>query len=113
MIFDYSTVYRPGLPPTEKRWSGFPKYNFIGGHNDGASVPTQDFVNATASVLEKEGSTLATYSLESGPQGYLPLRDFLANYLNKSTGMKETADDIMLVSGSLQALDLVNDVLLT
>jgi len=113
MVFDYSKVCRPGLPPIEKRWLGFPKYNFIGGHNDGASVPTQDFVSAAARVLDKEGSTLATYSLESGPQGYLPLREFLANYLNKSTGMNETANDILLVSGSLQALDLVNDVLLT
>ena len=113
MAFDYSTVFRPGLPPAAKRWSGFPKYNFVGGHNDGAAVPVQDFIDAAAVVLNREGSPLATYSLESGSQGYLPLREFLAGYLNKSTGMTDTADDILLVSGSLQALDLVNDVLLT
>jgi len=112
MAFDYSTVFRPGLPPAAKRWSGFPKYNFVGGHNDGAAVPVQAFIDAAASVLKREGTTLATYSLESGAQGYLPLREFLADYLHKTTGMVQTADDILMVSGSLQALDLVNDVLL-
>lgn len=112
MTFDYSTVFRADLPPAAKRWSGFPKYNFVGGHNDGAAVPVQDFIEAAAAVLKREGTTLATYSLESGSQGYLPLRDYLAGFLNKTTGMTDTADDILLVSGSLQALDLVNDVLL-
>ncbi|NKB21539.1 MAG: aminotransferase class I/II-fold pyridoxal phosphate-dependent enzyme [Alphaproteobacteria bacterium] len=112
MAFDYSTVFRPNLPPAAKRWSGFPKYNFVGGHNDGAAVPVQDFIDAAAVVLNREGSTLATYSLESGSQGYLPLREYLAGFLDKTTGMVQTAEDILLVSGSLQALDLVNDVLL-
>jgi 2-aminoadipate transaminase len=112
MAFDYSTVFRPNLPPAAKRWSGFPKYNFVGGHNDGAAVPVQDFIDAAAAVLKREGSTLATYSLESGSQGYQPLREYLAGFLNKTTGMVQTAEDILLVSGSLQALDLVNDVLL-
>ena len=112
MAFDYSTVFRPNLPPPAKRWSGFPKYNFVGGHNDGAAVPVQDFIDAAAAVLKREGSTLATYSLESGSQGYKPLREYLAGFLNKTTGMVQTAEDILLVSGSLQALDLVNDLLL-
>lgn len=112
MAFDYSTVFRPGLPPASSRWSGFPKYNFVGGHNDGGAVPVKDFIDAATNVLNREGSTLATYSLESGSQGYLPLREFLAGFLQKTTGMVQTAEDILLVSGSLQALDLVNDVLL-
>ena len=113
MTFDYSRVFRSGLPPAESRWSGFPKYNFVGGHNDGASVPVEDFINASARVLQREGATLATYSLESGSQGYFPLRKFLAAYLAKTNGMQDSAENILLVSGSLQALDLVNDVLLS
>jgi len=113
MTFDYSRVFRSGLPPAECRWSGFPKYNFVGGHNDGASVPVEDFINASAKVLQREGATLATYSLESGSQGYFPLRKFLAAYLAKTNGMQDSAENILLVSGSLQALDLVNDVLLS
>ena len=62
--------------------------------------------------LKREGSTLATYGLASGPQGYRPLRDFLAAKLKRDAGMDCVADDILIVSGSLQALDLVNESLL-
>jgi 2-aminoadipate transaminase len=64
-------------------------------------------------VLRREGRTLATYGLASGPQGYRPLREFLAAKLTRDAGMSCSADDILIVSGSLQALDLVNAALLT
>jgi 2-aminoadipate transaminase len=64
-------------------------------------------------VLAREGRTLSTYGLKSGPQGYRPLRDFLAAKLKRDAGMACGADDILIVSGSLQALDLVNAALLT
>ena len=56
----------------------------------------------------REGRTLATYGLASGPQGYRPLREFLVAKLKRDAGIACTADDILIVSGSLQALDLVN-----
>src|SRR3954447_699924 len=63
-------------------------------------------------VLLREGKTLATYGLASGPQGYLPLREFLAKKLKRDAGIETAADEILIVSGSLQALDLVNAMLL-
>ena len=54
----------------------------------------------------------ATYGLASGPQGYRPLREFLTAKLKRDAGIACSADDIMIVSGSLQALDLVNQTLL-
>ena len=51
-------------------------------------------------------------ALATGPQGYRPLREFLAAKLKRDAGIACTADDILIVSGSLQALDLVNGVLL-
>src|SRR3981081_4158476 len=48
----------------------------------------------------------------SGPQGDRPLRDFLVTKLKRDAGITCAADDIMIVSGSLQALDLVNQTLL-
>lgn len=112
MAFDYGSVLRADLPPPAVRWTGFPPYNFIGGHNDADQVPVEAFVAAARSVLEREGRTLATYGLASGPQGYRPLRAFLAASLNARTGMRVSDDDVLIVSGSLQALDLVNAVLL-
>ena len=63
-------------------------------------------------MLEREGATLATYGLESGPQGYRPLRQFLVEKLKRTAGISCTADEILITSGSLQALDLVNGLLL-
>src|ERR1700722_4396900 len=98
-VFDFTPLLAENLPPPAVKWNGFPKYNFVGGHND-------------ADVLTREGRTLATYGLASGPQGYRPLREFLAQKLKRNAGISCTADEILITSGSLQALDLVNGILL-
>ena len=110
-LFDYTQLLRPDLPPAAMRWTGFPKYNFVGGHNDAGSVPVDDLADAAAAVLKREGSTLATYGLQSGPLGYRPLRDFIARKLARDAGIACSADEILITSGSLQGLDLVNQVL--
>lgn len=111
MSFDYSSLLRPDLPPPAARWNGFPAYNFVGGHNDADAVPVGALADAAARVLAREGRDLARYGLQSGPQGYRPLREFLAASLGARTGMRVTPDEVLIVSGSLQALDLVNAVL--
>src|SRR3989440_7720031 len=108
MTFDYAPLLRAGLPPAAARWTGLAKYNFTGGNNDADQVPVDGLIAAAQAVLRREGRTLATYGLASGPQGYRPLREFLATKLNRDAGMSCTFDDILIVSGSLQALDLVN-----
>ena len=113
MPFDFSPLFPPGTPAPAMRWTGAPKYNFTGGNNDPDAVPLQGLMQAAQTVLEREGRTLATYGLKSGPQGYRPLREFLSTKLKRDAGMDCSADDILIVSGSLQALDLVNAALLT
>jgi 2-aminoadipate transaminase len=110
--FDFAPLLAPGLPPPAAKWAGRAKYNFIGGNNDADEVPVDGLVAAAASVLKREGATLATYGLESGPLGYRPLREFLADKLKRTAGIACTADEILITSGSLQGLDLVNGVLL-
>jgi len=109
---DFAPLLATGLPPPAVKWNGFPKYNFVGGHNDGEQVPVDALVAAATAVLTREGRTLATYGLESGPQGYRPLRAFLVDKLKRDAGIACTADNILVTSGSLQALDLVNGILL-
>lgn len=111
--FDFAPLLAAGLPPPAAPWKGFPRYNFIGGHNDAAMVPVEDLVAAATGVLSREGPTLATYGLQSGPLGYRPLREFLAHKLGHDAGMSCGPDDILLTSGSLQGLDLVNGLLLS
>ena len=103
---------RPGLPPPAAKWNGFPKYNFIGGNNDAEQLPVDGLVAAATEVLRREGSTLATYGLASGPLGYRPLREFLVAKLARDAGITCSQDEILITSGSLQAIDLVNGVLL-
>ena len=52
------------------------------------------------------------YNLGGGPQGYPGLREFVAGKLDSQRGIAAAADDILITSGSLQGLDLVNQVLL-
>src|SRR4051812_18623279 len=111
-IFDFAPLLPAGLPAPAARWTGLAKYSFVGGNNDSDGVPVDGLLDAINAVLRREGKALATYNLAHGPQGYLPLREFLAKKLKRDAGMVCTADDIMIVSGSLQALDLVNHTLL-
>lgn len=111
--FDFTPLLATGLPPAAAKWNGFPKYNFVGGNNDADQVPVAKLLEASASVLTREGATLATYGLNSGPLGYRPLREFLVSKLKRDAGITSTADEILITSGSLQGLDLVNGLLLS
>src|SRR6202042_795243 len=110
--FDFAPLLPAGLPAPAAKWTGLAKYSFVGGNNDPDQVPLEGLIDAVNAVLKREGKTLATYGLASGPQGYRPLRDFLTTKLKRDAGIGCNADDILIVSGSLQALDLVNASLL-
>ena len=111
--FDFTPLFPPGLPAPSARWTGLAKYSFVGGNNDSEQVPVDGLIAAVDAVLRREGKTLATYGLAHGPQGYLPLREFLTAKLKRDAGINCTVDDLLIVSGSLQALDLVNHTLLS
>jgi 2-aminoadipate transaminase len=110
--FDFAPLLSAGLPAPVAKWAGLAKYSFIGGNNDPDQVPIDGLIEAVNAVLKREGKTLATYGLASGPQGYRALREFLTTKLKRDAGIACVADDILIVSGSLQALDLVNQTLL-
>ncbi|THD46133.1 MAG: PLP-dependent aminotransferase family protein [Bradyrhizobium sp.] len=111
-MFDFTPLLPAGSPAPAAKWTGLAKYSFVGGNNDPDQVPVEGLTEAVNAVLRREGRTLATYGLSSGPQGYLPLRQFLTAKLERDAGIACAADDILIVSGSLQALDLVNATLL-
>ena len=109
--FSFAIVARADLPPPALRFTGFPKYNFVGGHNDPDSLPAADLTAAAVAVMSREARDLAMYGMTSGPQGYLPLRHFLVKKLKKDAGITCTVDDLLITSGSLQGIDLVNAML--
>lgn len=111
-MFDMTQLQRPGLPAAQAPFKGFPAYNFVGGHNDADHSPAGLLAKSLVARLSAEGRDLATYNLATGPQGYLPLRELVAANLNRRAGMSCSVDQILITSGSLQALDLVNTLLL-
>lgn len=108
--FDFSSLFSSTLPPPAAKWGGSARYNFTGGHNDPDMVPVEALRKAADAVLAREGQALATYNVGHGPLGYRPLREFIAEKLKRDAGIECDADEVLLVSGSLQALDLVNGV---
>jgi 2-aminoadipate transaminase len=112
--FDFVPLVPAGLPPPAAKYTGVPPFNFTGGHNDADELPLDDLIAAANSVLRREGRTLASYGFAtSGPQGHRPLREFLVEKLKRDAGIVCTADEILVTSGSLQAIDLINGVLLS
>ena len=109
--FAYSNLFRKDLPPPAPRWTGFPKYNFIGGHNDPVRIPAAALAEAATSVLRRRGADLALYNFD-GPQGYLELRQLVVDKVAQRPAIKCTVDDVLITSGSGQAIDLVNGLLL-
>jgi len=109
--FDFSSVLRSDVPPPAAKYTGLPKYNFVGGHIDPDSLPAADLGAAATAVMQREARNLALYGMTSGPQGYLGLREFLVRKLATDAGITCTTDEILITSGSLQGIDLVNAML--
>ncbi|MYH76609.1 MAG: PLP-dependent aminotransferase family protein [Acidimicrobiaceae bacterium] len=112
MSFDMTALLRAGLANGEAEWAGDPPFNFVGGHNDPASVPFGGFAEAATAALARHGPALAKYNLGGSPQGHLPLREFISEALARRAHMSTDASEVLVTSGSLQALDLVNAGLL-
>jgi len=112
MSFDFNSLVPAGSPPPAVRWAPPGKYNFTFGNNDPDGLDVDELMSAVDTALKREGRRLSDYRLHMGPQGYKPLRDFLVKKLKRDAGIECNAGDILLTSGSLQGLDLVNGALL-
>ena len=109
-VFDYQTLFAQELPEARNIWgSRRGKYDFAIAYPDPASIPLPELAEAAKEALLAEGRDLAFYL---STQGYAPLRDFVAAKLNRFSGMKVTADDLMLTGGGGQAIHIVLELLL-
>ncbi|MGH1490606.1 MAG: PLP-dependent aminotransferase family protein [Acidimicrobiales bacterium] len=113
MSFDMLGAFRSDLPASAVPWQDPPDFAFVGGNNDADNVPFSGLAEAAVSVLQREGRALATYNLGGSPQGYLPLRQFVCDKLGVRANTPVQPDEVLVTSGSLQALDLVNAALLS
>ena len=105
-------VFSKDLPSPAKKYEGLVKHNFVGGHNSEENIPVDKLAESAKYVINQQGNNLALYGHKSGPQGNTSLREFLVSYLKDYVGMNISIDNILLTSGSLQALDLINELIL-
>jgi len=83
--------------------------SFAGGLPSSALIDTEGIAKAARDVLHDDPKTALQYSTTDG---YLPLRQFIADRYKKRLGLPATANEIQIVNGSQQCLDLVAKIFL-
>lgn len=83
--------------------------SFAGGLPNPISFPQDALLESTERIVKNHGSQAFQYSITAG----LPeLRQYIADRYNRKFGMHLTIDNILITTGSQQALDLIGKVLL-
>lgn len=83
--------------------------SFAGGLPNPVSFPQEELLASMERIVETYGDSLFQYSITAG----LPeLRQYIANRYNEKFGLDLTIDNILITTGSQQALDLISKVLL-
>lgn len=81
-----------------------PAYDFRPGTPDWRAFPKVLWSQLLRQAMRRRASELARYG---SPAGYLPLRQAIARHLSVSRGVAASAEQIVIVSGSQQGLDLL------
>lgn len=83
--------------------------SFAGGLPNPDLFPVEAFAEASARVIRNSGRQVLQYSTT---EGYLPLREYLADQYARRDGLKIDPDEILIVNGSQQGIDLVSKIFL-
>jgi len=83
--------------------------NFSAMAPDPGLMPVEDFRKCCNQVLKEQGASLLQYGTTLG---HLPLREYIADHL-RQYGILADSDEILLTTGSQQALDLICQMMLT
>lgn len=83
--------------------------SFAGGLPSPALIDVAGIRAAADSVLEHDGQAALQYSTT---EGYLPLRQFIADRYRKRLGLSVSPDEILITNGSQQCLDLIGKVII-
>lgn len=83
--------------------------SFAGGLPNPISFPQEELLESVNRIVKTYGSSVFQYSITAG----LPeLRQYIADRYNRIFGLTLTMDNIIITTGSQQALDLIGKVLL-
>ena len=76
--------------------------SFSGGMPAPDTFPVESFAECAA-IIRTEGTTVLQYD---NPQGYAPLREFLASWTSPRMGRKISPEEILVTAGSMQGAHL-------
>lgn len=82
--------------------------SFAGGLPAPEVFPVEEFKAACNRVLQEQGAMALQYSTT---EGYLPLREMIARH-SARYGIKITPENVLITSGSQQALDILGKILI-
>ncbi len=115
--FNYESLFAPRAPISRRGENRNAKYDFAVAYPDPDTLPLAGLADAVRVALEREGRDLAYYPVTAG---YPPLRELVADKLRRDRAMDVSVDDIILTSGSGEAINMLiqsftepGDVLLT
>jgi 2-aminoadipate transaminase len=77
--------------------------SFAGGLPSSALIDTEGIARAAREVMEEEPQVALQYTTTDG---FLPLRQYIADRYRRRLGIPATAEEIQIVNGSQQCLDL-------
>ena len=83
--------------------------SFAGGLPNPVSFPKKELKQSMERVIDQFGDEVFQYS---STEGYRPLREWVAERDRDEYGMDVQADDVLITTGSQQALDLMGKVLI-
>jgi 2-aminoadipate transaminase len=83
--------------------------SFAGGLPSSALIDVEGMADAARQVMDEEGRTALQYSTTDG---FLPLREYIAARYRNRLRVPATADEIQIVNGSQQCLDLFAKIFL-
>ena len=83
--------------------------SFAGGLPNPISFPLEELAEASERIIHTAKDKVFQYSTT---EGYLPLRQYIAERYQKRFQLKVSPEDIMITTGSQQGLDLIGKALL-
>jgi len=115
--FNYESLFAKNVPVTTRTPAPRPQYDFAVAYPAPETLPLDGLVDSLRVALAREGDELAYYP---NPAGMPALREFVADKLARDRDIHVTPDEIVLTSGSGEAIGMLiqamtdpGDVLLT
>lgn len=108
--FSFESLYSKSTPQGKLRSPALRgKYDFAVAYPDPGSLPLKELIESLTVGLEEEGENLAIYP---HPQGYPPLRKFIAKKVFTDRNIKTNYENIILGNGSGEHLYMIAEALL-